>query len=261
MTSLAQIIAGMTADGAAQQAHIPETWMQGRTVFGGLVAALGLESALRADPELPPLRSAQMMFMAPPASEARFEAEILRRGRSTGFVGLTCESAGKTCARGTFVFGAPRESEVRHDRFPLPGHLPGPEDSRLVPPRDNGPAFFHNFEVRRAAGALPVSGATEPEFHLWVRLNDRADLAPVIAMTCIADCPPPAALTAMTAPAPVATISWQLDVARIPERVEWVLLHSTSQAAGDGYSVQNMDLWSPEGYRIAGARQMVAIFG
>ena len=58
----AAIMAGIKADGPALTAPLPENWMQGRTTYGGLTAALLLEAARRGHADLPPLRSAMINF-------------------------------------------------------------------------------------------------------------------------------------------------------------------------------------------------------
>jgi acyl-CoA thioesterase len=47
--------------------HIPEDWLQGRTVFGGLQAAFALRAMREWVPQLP-LRALQATFLAPVAA-------------------------------------------------------------------------------------------------------------------------------------------------------------------------------------------------
>ncbi|MEK7264701.1 MAG: acyl-CoA thioesterase domain-containing protein, partial [Pseudomonadota bacterium] len=63
-----EIIAGFSFDGALK-GRVAENWLQGRTIYGGMTAALCLEGALRTFPDLPPLRSAQISFVGPAEGE------------------------------------------------------------------------------------------------------------------------------------------------------------------------------------------------
>ena len=67
--SLPQILAAATTGDKTLTAVIPDTWMQDRTAYGGLSAAIALEAAIRSQDDLPPLRSAQIAFVGPLAGE------------------------------------------------------------------------------------------------------------------------------------------------------------------------------------------------
>ena len=79
--SLVEILAAAETGENTLTARVPDTWMQGRTAYGGLSAALALEAAIRSQPDLPPLRSAQIAFVGPLAGEVTVETRLLRRGR------------------------------------------------------------------------------------------------------------------------------------------------------------------------------------
>ncbi|MGD9799873.1 MAG: acyl-CoA thioesterase domain-containing protein, partial [Parvularculaceae bacterium] len=55
----------MGTRGGTCRGRVADNWLQGRTVYGGMTAALCLEAAQRAVPGLPPLRSAQVSFIGP----------------------------------------------------------------------------------------------------------------------------------------------------------------------------------------------------
>ncbi|MBO9557360.1 MAG: thioesterase family protein, partial [Caulobacter sp.] len=59
MTAYTDLIAAMTATETGWTAHVTDDWRQGRTTYGGLSAALCVETAQRTFPDAPPLRSAQ----------------------------------------------------------------------------------------------------------------------------------------------------------------------------------------------------------
>ena len=59
-----------------------DEWMQGRTLYGGASALVAYTAAIRAFPDLPPLRSAQVAFVAPVGAEVTPHASIIRQGRN-----------------------------------------------------------------------------------------------------------------------------------------------------------------------------------
>ena len=86
MSAFSKIIASLREQEGAFHAGPGEDWLQGRTLFGGLSAALAVEASERAFPDLPPLRSAQFAFAGPAEGELRLEPKMLRRGRSAAFL-------------------------------------------------------------------------------------------------------------------------------------------------------------------------------
>jgi hypothetical protein len=87
MTDFSELISGVQRNGDTWTADVSEDWRQGRTLFGGLCGALCLEAAKREFTDLPPLRSAQFALVGPAASKIMVRPSMLRRGKSTAFVG------------------------------------------------------------------------------------------------------------------------------------------------------------------------------
>src|SRR5260221_13712835 len=101
-----------TAAGESQL-DVPDDWLQGRTLFGGLQAAVAL-AAMRSLVPQAPLRSLQATFLAPvPAGVVRSRARVLRSGQSTTYVERRIVSGDDTLALFIGVFGLPRPSSVR----------------------------------------------------------------------------------------------------------------------------------------------------
>ena len=65
MTPIREILAAATPIDGGFRAQIPSDWLQGRTAYGGLSSALALHAAQGIEPDLPPLRSAQIAFIGP----------------------------------------------------------------------------------------------------------------------------------------------------------------------------------------------------
>lgn len=263
MSSLRAVVETLAPDGDAFVIAAPEDWGQGRTLYGGMTAALAYEAAKRGLGDLGPLRSAQFSFVGPASGRLRLRSTLLRRGRSSAVVSGECLNDEGVAARALFVFGAARESKVAHDYLAMP-RVSALAESR--PFRKEGAAasrgFWNNFETRLAAGGrLFDATAARPEFTVWTRFLDTGGADPVTALLAVADCLPPAAMVHFPAPAPISTMTWTVDVLRQPASAEgWHLLHACSEHAGDGYSMQAMTLWNEAGEALAVGRQTVAIF-
>lgn len=263
MSSLRAVVETLVPEGDGFAVDAPAEWSQGRTLYGGITAAFAYEAARRSNDALPPLRSAQFMFVGPASGRLRFTSTVLRRGRSSTLIAADCFSEEGTAAKAVFVFGGMRESKVAHNFLPMP--KVGAPDEAPSFRKEGGatrPGFWNNFETRLASGARPFEQSAErPEFATWTRFLDTGGADPTTALLAIADCLPPAAMVHFPQPAPISTMTWTVDVAHVPQNFEgWHLLWASSEQAGEGYSLQNMAMWSEAGELIAAGRQTVAIF-
>jgi len=257
MTSLAQVLAALTP-GAPYSP--PANWLQGRTAYGGLSAAMALHLVLQETPEgLPPLKAAQLSFIGPVTESVCFRSELLRRGKSVTQIGVDARVGDALALRAAFIFGAPRSSSIRHVQSQRPA-VQGPEAYRSLPGSPLLPNHFGNFDVRFIGSALPVSGAATPELLAWVRLNDGRDVRPDVALLALGDCLPPASMACFTQPAPISSMTWSIDFPRPARHSDWFLQRSRSLVASDGYSFQLMEVWDQQGELVLVGTQTVAIF-
>src|SRR5271165_3551282 len=88
MHSFSRLLQDISRSGDEFTTTVPDDWLQGRTLYGGLSAALCVEAAARTFSELPPLRSAQFSFVGPASGAVRLVPSILRKGKSTVFVAV-----------------------------------------------------------------------------------------------------------------------------------------------------------------------------
>ncbi|MBY9067709.1 thioesterase family protein [Hyphomonas sp. WL0036] len=249
-----------SAEGDACSVDVPETWMQGRTAYGGLTAALCLETARRLVPDLP-VRSAQVAFVGPVNGTVTCRPEILRRGKNTVFVSVRMTGADGVLAECIMTFGAARQSSLS---FAL---LPAPEvpDINNVPPyfkNHQGPAFAQNFDMLIAGGSPPLSGAEKADVSLWMRHKDPATPLDAVSLLALADAPPPAAMSMFTQPGRISSMTWMAEFLTEDIHTEdrWFLARHTAQTAFNGYSSQEMLLWNSKREPIMVGRQTIALF-
>jgi acyl-CoA thioesterase len=258
VTSLSQIIKGF--DGAGDFMPPPE-WLQGRTVYGGLTAALALQAVLLDfTGALPPLKSALISFVGPATGPLRFQTRLLRQGKSATSITADGFAGSDVCLRAEFLFAAPRPSQVRHDYYSIP-QVRRPDDYAPINAGGKAPASLGNFDLRPTGTALPMSGASYPELVAWVRHEDATDVDPAIALIALADSLPPAAIATLTDMVPFSSMMWTLDLPHPAQPNVWHLMRSTSQRARDGYSFQTMEVWDEGGALVLSGSQTVAVFG
>lgn len=256
---LARIIAALEPLEDGWRGAIPEAWLQGRTAYGGLSTALALHAAKRHEPDLPPLRSAQVSFIGPLAGTVMVRANTLRRGRNAAFVQADVESEAGLGLRATFVFMRDQESALDHAAGAPPDFArPGPDD-RVYSGNASGPSFLTNFEFLDQRD----EGGGSSEWLRWVRLKERDGLDPEVELAVIGDCLPPAAMKLMRRFVPLSSLTWLLNLLGPVPRNEdgWWLLRAQTDYARHGSSSQYMHIWSADRAPVAQQMQSVAIFG
>ncbi len=250
------------ADGKAQ-IEIPSTWMQGRTTYGGLSAALAHHVARQSFPDIPPLRSAQIAFVGPIAGECDIVVEQVRRGKNTAFVTARVtygDGVGMIC---TFIFMNPRDSSIVHhgldvDAADMPP-IPADEDVR------HGPPEFFTYHLDYPDKRIDLNGNTT-KLEAWHRLRDDGPLAPgrdvMTELLCIGDGLPPSAMGLMTKPGPVSSMNWQINMLtdKPVTRDGWWLLTSETHHAENGASSQYMTVRNADLEPVMTGMQSVALF-
>ena len=96
-----------------------QEWLQGRTLYGGASALIAYTAAIRAFPDLPPLRSAQVAFVAPVGAEVIPQAKLIRQGRNVTQVQVDLLVDGSPALTSFWLFGAGREANAVHPAGPV----------------------------------------------------------------------------------------------------------------------------------------------
>jgi len=257
MASLAQVIGDFNP---SSEFNPPADWFQGRTLYGGLTAALTLQAVLHdTSHDLPPLKSAQVSFVGPASESLRFRTQMLRQGKSATSISVDCLTGSDVALRAMFLFANPRPSRIRHDFSKRPS-VSSPDNYKRLAETGSEPAFISNFDVRPAGGSMPASGSDHPEFIAWVRHLDASGVDPAVALIALGDSLPPAAICSLTEFAPISSMTWTLDLPQSAISGEWFLLRSVSQQAQDGYSLEIIEIWDESGKLVLSGSQTVAIF-
>jgi acyl-coenzyme A thioesterase PaaI-like protein len=261
LTPFSVLLSRIQASEGASMLDVPDDWLQGRTLFGGLQAVVGLAAMRSLAPEAP-LRSLQVTFLAPvPGGPVRARAHILRSGKSATHVEARIVDGDKTLALMVGVFGLPRSSAVTLR----------PQQTVVTPakpielPRIPGvtPNFTRHFKGRWIVGGPPWSGIERPDSVIELGMRDRGNATEshVLAM---ADFIPPIALSYLKTPVAAASLAWMLEL--LPEDVGSLPLDgwridAQMTAAHGGYVNQSVMLWGPGGVPVALGRQTMVVFG
>lgn len=262
MTFSAVIAGARPLDGGGLALAITDDWLQGRTGYGGLTAALAYETAKRAGGEgLPPLRSAHVAFVGPLSGDVALRPRVLRRGRNATWITVEIVSGDAVGLTATFVFMGPVESALHHDAVPPPAGHVAPEDAAPVPDTPETPVFFaSHMEARHA---VPRGGPTRPEVDFWVRVGGHEGIDPMAAILLVADAPPPSVVPMLGRRVPISSMLWQVNVLTPTPatRDGWWLCQSAGDYAERGCSSERLTVWNADGVPMVTGMQSVAIFG
>lgn len=257
------LMASIHKDGAQiWRTHIPAGWLQGRTTYGGLSAALCHQVGKTLAREMP-LRSAQIAFVGPAGGDVSLQAETLRAGKSSTYVGVDLMGESGLATRATFVFGAARpEGKTMITGLTAP-KVAAPDVSNQMFPENIGPVFISNFDVELISGGLPMSASDNPENLYWMRHRDKAAPADITSLLALGDAPPPVGMSFYDGPLRISSMNWSIDVLSddFVSDGNWFLSRAVAQTLNHGYSSQDMTLWNRRGVPVMASRQTIAIFG
>jgi acyl-CoA thioesterase len=261
ITPWTRLFAGARTQPGALSLPVSADWLQGRTVFGGVQAAVALRAMRTLVPDVP-LRTLQGTFLAPvPEGTVTAQARVLRAGKSATHVAAQITEGDNILATLVGVFGAPRSSVVSVQ--PRQPAVPSgkPMDFPYIP--GVMPAFTQHFKARWLRGQFPYTGDTATEHVVELALRDAgpATEGHVLAM---ADFIPPIALAHLKQPAFGSTLTWMIEF--LADRFEGLALEGwrvdiAMDTARDGYTGQSVMVWGPGGVPLAMSRQSMVVFG
>lgn len=244
-------------------AQTPDSWSQGRTLFGGLQAAL-LVRAMRSQVDADvPLRTLQTTFVGPVTpGPLHLRVETLRQGKSVTHVDARIVSEAGIGCTALGVFGRGRPSRVVLAP-PRPAISKTAEASPRMPYFDGvTPTFTQFIEQRWATGAMPYCGGESARTQIYVRYPDEPQVTESLVIA-LADTIPSPALSILKKPAMASSMTWTLellvdDLGALP--AGYWLMDAEVSAGSQGYLAQSATLWSPDHRAVALSRQSVVIF-
>lgn len=258
-----ELLAAMRGEGGEWQLTLGEDWLQGRTAFGGVQAAIAVRAMRGLVPATTPLRTLQATFIAPlPPGEVRVVARVLRMGKSATQVEADVFAGEQLACRTLGIFGLPRESVLALTPPPLRAAATVEQARELRYVEGVTPAFTQHLDFRWGSGAFPFRGGDEPKTQIYVRLRDEAPVGEA-QLIAFADSIPSPGLSVLTSKGPASSLTWMLELLRPDFDTSpdgWWLMDAEATAAHSGYLSQTATLWSPDGKAVALSRQSVVVF-
>ena len=252
------------ADRGRAVASVPADWGQGRSAFGGLIAASALQAMRRLAPADRRPRSLLVAFVGPVApGSVEIELAALRHGGSVSHLEARVIQGGEVCCVVLGALGADRRSAVAVSAPPRPAARPPDELPELPYVPGVFPAFTQHLAFKWAAGPMPYSGAAQASFGGWCRLRAPACGLADEQVLVLVDAWPPPVTTQLSAAAPASSVTWSVEVLQTREDEDedgWWYLQAETDSAGAGYGNTRAALWAPSGALAALSRQVVVVY-
>ena len=247
--------------------EFPKGWLQGRTIFGGLVAGVLVHKATKTinDP-LKKLLNCSVTFVGPIEEKAvKLTAEILRQGKSVTTIEVRLWQNDAVQSILIASFGSQRESRIQVALEPQAPEFPEVDNLNILPKNLPFPEYVQNFQLAWTEGQYPMSGSKFPDFRGLCRFDPdyheqrQMNLSDILTLM---DVWPPGVLPMFRQPAPASTLTWQVTFIHPldSDLHDWFKYQVITDYAAHGYATEQGYLWDEQNRLIAIARQTVTVF-
>ncbi|PVZ65450.1 acyl-CoA thioesterase [Pelagibaculum spongiae] len=259
-------------EGGAQQ--IAASWGQGRTTFGGLSAAITLESISSIEAKAENggkrlLRSLNVNFCGPLMVEQPFELEhqLLSEGKSISQRTGQAIQNGRVVTQVVACYGASRDSDiaVQAERISLieQGVVGPGQGTKLGYIAGVTAEFVQHIDFSLIKGGFPFSDCQETVMEGWMRFSSAPDEFHDSHLAALIDSWPPVVMQMMKRPGPASSVSWNLELMQpLPkiEPEEWLFYQAVIKQAANGYAHTDSRVYKADGTLLALSRQLVTIY-
>jgi acyl-CoA thioesterase len=264
-TLFATLIGNIKNAGDRPRLHVPDDWMQGRTVYGGLVAALALQSMRAHVPLERKVRTLFVSFIGPlDAKPFCIQTRQLRSGKSVTTVESRVLQNDAICCTALGSFGADRDSRIRIPPITRPEIQDTSRAFELPFIAGLTPTFTRHFDYRWAMGAFPFSGKGGQEIGGWINFREQTVCFTEEWLVALADAWPTPVLSQLTEPAAASTMAWSLGFVHLDRMTcsenDWWAYHCTVDSAERGYVHERSTIWDPEGHLAVYSHQTNTVF-
>jgi len=248
---------------------VDRSWGQGRTLFGGVSAAIALEKARQQIDISRPLRSLSVSFCGATLADQDFHvsSQLLSEGKSVSQINGHIIQNDKVVTQITACYGIERESEVEVQAQPVTIPELG-TGQRMSYISGLTPEFVQHIDYEYTRGQFPFSNSQYNELAGWMRFRDANEAMSESHLIALIDSWPPVALQKLKKLAPAATVTWNLEIVQPLSLLEkpltageWLYYEAEIQQAHHGYVHTEAKVYSPDGTLIALSRQLVTIYG
>jgi acyl-CoA thioesterase len=251
----------------SQQAFsIDSSWGQGRSIFGGISAALIL-THIESQTGLGDrdLRSVAVQFCGATTADEPCELsyQVLSEGKSIVQVQGILKQNGNIITLLNACFGFTRDSSlsVNADTITPKKHF----SQCNAMPHMTGvvPDFIQHLDLHFTSGAFPFSGTDKTQVTGWMGFKDAPSSFTDSAILALIDAWPPAVLPMLKKPAPASSVTWSVEfiMPRAQLASDDKLYYVCDIKQADlGYAHTEGQVYHPNGQLLALTRQLVTIY-
>ena len=235
--------------------ELSDRWMVPSGPNGGYFAALLLRAAVAASGGLTPRALTVHFLSALPPGPATVTTQILRAGRSATTVDLTVTSAERTLVARASL--GPNRPGVDFCDASMPPAPPPEELATEQWPEDDDTSVHLRYDMRFVSGGAHQYDHQQAEAIGWLRTDDSSPVDHLVLAALTDSWPPPVARrqqSGVGAPTMDLTIHFRDPLHEAID--DFVLLHSRTRLARDGFADLDTDVWSRDGRLLATARQL-----
>ena len=245
---------------------ISEEWGQGRSIFGGLTAALVIVH-IESNVELTgrDLRTVNIHFCGATIADVdcEFRHRVISEGKSVVQIEGQLLQNGEVKTEIIACYTRQRTSSINID-LPIMVFPVAQKDAVKLPfAKGKLPDFVQYFDHRYTHNNRPFTGSNDSLIAGWMRLDKPSEVLNDATILALIDTWPPAILPMLSAPAPTSTITWNVEFMqpRAELDVEDMLYYECSAIeAGQGYAHTEGKIYHPNGQLLALNRQMVGVY-
>jgi acyl-CoA thioesterase len=245
---------------------IASDWSQGRSIFGGLSAALILtkinESEASQGKNLKSL-SVNFCGVFEADTECEIHYQILSNGKSVVQIQGQLLQDNQIRTQITACYGRPRESSINVK--PEPSSPKGSIDDAMKFPFIPGltPEFGQHIDLGVLNDCIPFSGVKTTHVTGWTKFKEAPREFNLAAVIALIDAWPPAVLPMLKKPAPASTITWNMEFTGTFSGLapnDAIYYECDVEEASDGYAHTEAKIYKPNGELIALSRQLVGVY-
>ncbi|MEP2653557.1 MAG: thioesterase family protein [Paraglaciecola sp.] len=244
---------------------LDKSWAQGRTIYGGVSAALIFKAIRETLASESQMRSFNTAFIGPLEANKEFtiQVEILRQGKNvTQAIGKVTQN-GNVAVLSQASFGVKRRSKIRVLNN-LEHGLEGPIKANFLPviPKVT-PKFISQFELAKTDGGWPFTGNKNSHTFGRMRFKVAPKTFTEAHLVGLIDVWPPTVLQQLKWPAAASTMNWNIEFIHPHNSIspsDWFVYKAKTRHAQDGYANTEAEVWDSNGALVALSRQTVAVF-
>lgn len=244
---------------------VPAGWGQGRTVFGGLSAALLNHAMVGEQADARPMRVQNIQFIGPLQVDEPFTVQVvhLRDGKNVTQLQAQLVQKGKIAVQAMAAFGADRESKAQYQAAAATLSA-APQRPNWIPQIPKVTPKFHRYiDLRIDEGGYPFTGKSNPYYRGWMRFSQPPQQMTDAHILALIDVWPPTTLQLLKWPAPASTLSWNVELTRphpVLDPTHWLAYECKTRQAGSGYAHTEASIYAPNGQLIGLSRQTITVF-